>query len=430
MSEHIQTRRARAAQAWQTDHVVLIGAGWPIPVPGGMDQVHPFEPHPDYTWLAGDHSPGAVLAYDPREGWRHFTPDLTEDDRIWEGLADRGGEPISGLRAWLDARANRPKAVLGVAGGPLAGVTSDRTADEVYAERLLHARRVKDNAEIDLIRAACNATARGFTRALAFIEPGVTERDIEIELQAECFRAGGEAMGYHTTVGSGPNASVLHFSPSQRRVQHGEFVLIDAGCKVGGYTADVTRTVVAGKATARQSELWSIVKEALDHGTSQCRPGKEWRELHLECALLMTRGLVSLGILRGDPQGLVERDAHALFFPHGLGHLVGLGVRDASGYLPGRARSDRFGLAFLRMDLPLEAGYVTTVEPGLYFIEPLLRDPRRRERFADCVDWAEVDRWIGIGGVRLEDDILVAESGPVNLTRAVPLGIEPTHPSA
>jgi len=137
----------------------------------------------------------------------------------------------------------------------------------------------------------------------------------------------------------------------------------------------------------------------------------------------MTKGLVSLGILKGDPQSLVERDAHALFFPHGLGHLVGLGVRDASGRLPGREPSTRPGLASLRMDLPLQPGYVTTVEPGLYFIEPLLRDPKRREKYADDVNWDGLGRWLPLGGVRLEDNILVTHAGPVNLTKDIPLTI-------
>lgn len=423
MNEHIRARRARAAEAWQTDHVVLIGSGSPIPVPGGQDQVHHFEPHPDHYWLAGHRAPGAVLAFDPREGWRDYTPDLTEADRVWEGLTQRAGEPISGLKAWLEARANRPKAVLGVTSGPLEGVQTDRTASAVYAERLLHVRRTKDTIEIELVRRACAATARGHAHARAYAQPGVSEREIQIEIEAECFRAGGERMGYHTTVGSGTNAAVLHFSPSSRKVNEGDFVLIDAGCQVEGYVSDVTRTFVVGNASAQQSELWSIVKEALELGSSMCTPGQEWREVHFACALHMTRGLVSLGILRGEAQSLVERDAHALFFPHGLGHLVGLGVRDASGRLPGREPSKRPGLASLRMDLPLLPGSITTVEPGLYFIEPLLCDPKRREKHADDVNWDSLARWLPLGGVRLEDNILVTDAGPVNLTKDIPLTI-------
>lgn len=423
MSNDIEQRRQRVQNALDTDHILLIGAGTHIPVPGGMDRVYPFKPHPDHYWLTGHRTPGGVLAFDPREGWRDFTPDLTEDDHVWEGITQRAGEPISGLGPWLEERSGRPKAILGVAGGPLKGVEGDRTASKKFGEILLHTRRVKDATEIELMKRACNATAAGHARARTFAKPGVTERQIQIELEAECYRHGGEAMGYDAIVGTGTNAAILHFAPSDRKVKEGDFVLIDAGCEIEGYTADVTRTFVVGTPSTQQTEIHAIVREALEYGNSQCKPGKEWRQLHLECAILMTKGLVSLGILKGDAPGLVERDAHALFFPHGLGHLVGMGVRDASGYLPGRERSDRFGLAFLRMDLPLESGYITTVEPGLYFIEPLLTDPARRERFADCVNWEEVDRWMHIGGVRLEDNLLVTEDEPVNLTSQVDLDL-------
>ena len=423
MSDYISKRRRRAEAALATDHIVLIGSGSRIAVPGGMDRIYPFKPHPHHYWLTGHMTPGAVLAYDANEGWRDFTPDLTEDDHVWEGITEREGEPISGLGPWLAARADRPKVVLGVGGGPLEGVRSDAAVEHDFEIQLLHARRPKDSIEVEIMRRACNATAEGFARAREFTKPGVTERAIQIELEAECYRHGGQAMGYDAIVGTGPNSAILHFAPGDRQVGQNEFVLIDAGCEIDGYTADVTRTFVVGTPSTQQTELHSIVKEALEFGNANCVPGKEWRQLHLECAEIMTKGLVSLGVLRGDAAGLVERDVHALFFPHGLGHLVGLGVRDASGYLPGRERSDRFGLAFLRMDLPLEEGYITTVEPGLYFIEPLLRDSARRDRFADAVNWDEVDRWIGIGGVRLEDNMLVTASEPVNLTNHIPLGL-------
>lgn len=425
MCDFIADRRARLEPELSTDHILLISAGHPIPVPGGMDRVFPFRAHPDHYWLTGHRTPGAVLAYDPQSGWRDFTPDVTEDDRVWEGLTSRPGEPISGLMPWLEERQNRPKAVLGAPEPRLQGLNSDRTAVAKYEEAILHARRPKDRAEVESMQKACAATIAGHERARAFAQPGVSEREIQIELEAECYRRGGEAMGYDTIVGVGPNAAVLHFAPGDRKVKEGDFVLIDAGCEVEGYTADITRTIVVGTPSTQQTELHDIVREALEFGTSRCTSGTEWRELHLACAEKMAAGLVSLGILKGEAAGLVEQDAHALFFPHGLGHLVGLGVRDASGYLPGRERSDRFGLAFLRMDLPLQEGYLTTVEPGLYFVEPLLTDPDRRARFAKAVNWDEVDRWLGIGGVRLEDDILVTAEGPRNLTASLSLDISP-----
>lgn len=415
----LDERRRRASDALAlTDEILLIGAGGPVPIPGGMDQVHLFHPHPHHQWLTGRRTPGSVLAFDPLEGrWRDFCPPVTDDDRVWEGRTEAPGEPIGALWPWLAARAGRPVVVLGA---PVAGLTGDLSRAVKLEPRLLDARRPKDGAELSLIGRAIAATASGFEAARSAIaRSGVTEREIEIELQAACFRAGGEGMGYHTTVGSGPNASVLHFSPGPREVGPGEFVLIDAGCHVEGYTADVTRTYVKGPISQRHRDLHAVVLDAERAAIAGCTPGTEWRELHLRTAQRLAEGLVHLRILRGEPVGLVERDAHANFFPHGLGHLVGLGVRDASGLLPGRERSDRFGLAFLRMDLPLRAGLVTTVEPGLYFIEPLLRQQARRDRFADCTDWAEVDRWIGIGGVRIEDDVLVTETGPVNLTAAI-----------
>ncbi len=112
-----------------------------------------------------------------------------------------------------------------------------------------------------------------------------------------------------------------------------------------------------------------------------------------------------------------------LFYPHGLGHMVGLGVRDASGLEPGRARDERPSLRSLRMDLILRAGYVVTVEPGLYFIPAILQDPARRERHRAAVNWDLVDRHLQLGGVRIEDNLLVTEAAPVNLTAAIPTGL-------
>jgi Xaa-Pro aminopeptidase len=127
-----------------------------------------------------------------------------------------------------------------------------------------------------------------------------------------------------------------------------------------------------------------------------------------------------MGVLRGTASSLVDREVHTLFYPHGLGHLVGLGVRDASGTLPGRAKDPRASLQTLRTDLPLAPGYVLTVEPGLYFIPDLLNDPVRRERYRDCVNWDLVDRHQNLGGVRLEDNVLVTEEAPEVLTAGIP----------
>jgi Xaa-Pro aminopeptidase len=133
--------------------------------------------------------------------------------------------------------------------------------------------------------------------------------------------------------------------------------------------------------------------------------------------------LADLGILRGSPASLVESDAHALFFPHGLGHMLGLATHDAGGCLAGRTPSDRFGLKWLRADLPLEEDYVVTIEPGIYFIRALLEDPERRERYRDQVDWARVDGMLDFGGIRIEDDVRVTAAGAEVLSAAIPKSI-------
>ncbi|MBE2216258.1 MAG: aminopeptidase P N-terminal domain-containing protein [Opitutaceae bacterium] len=424
MLESLAARRARVARALPLDReVVLFAAGRPVPLPENTDQVYPFHAHTEYYYLAGLECPGAVLAYDPLEGpergWKSFVPEVTEDERIWEGRQPwpGAGAPLSALEPWLVLRGNRPLVMLGQ---PLAGLPYDVGRTAAIREALLHARRPKDAEETRLLRRAAATTASGYAAILQHIQPGATERALEIELEAAFFRGGATATGYHTIVGTGPNSAVLHFPPSARAARRGEFVLIDAGAQVDRYVCDVTRTYVAGEPSAFQRDLHQVVLTAEERAIARCRPGVEWRDVHRAAAVDLVSGLVAMGVMRGDPESLVARTAHMLFFPHGLGHLVGLGVRDASGMAPGRTRSTEPALRNLRTDLPLEAGYVITVEPGLYFIPPLLCDPARREKFRDAVNWELVDRHLETGGVRIEDNVLITADGHEVLTAAIP----------
>jgi Xaa-Pro aminopeptidase len=213
----------------------------------------------------------------------------------------------------------------------------------------------------------------------------------------------------------------MHFSPSQRKIRRGEFVLVDAGAEVQRYVADVTRTFVAGnKPTEFQRDLLRLVLAAERAAIDRCIPGAEWKDVHLKAASELMAGLVELKLMKGHAESLVEQGAHTLFFPHGLGHLVGLGIRDASGRYPGRPKDESPALSNLRMDVPLAAGYVTTVEPGLYFIPAILRDSKRRQKYRQCVNWHRVDTYVGLGGVRIEDTVLVTDDGPLVLTAAIP----------
>ena len=199
--------------------------------------------------------------------------------------------------------------------------------------------------------------------------------------------------------------------------------VLDAGPQLDRYVIDVTRTYVAGTPSAFQRDLYQVVLNAEVRAIARCRPGAEWKDIHFAAAVDLIGGLVGMGVMRGDPQSLVEQDAHTLFYPHGIGHMLGLGVRDGSGLEPGRTKDPRPCLANLRQDLILRPGYIVTIEPGLYFIPALLNDPARRAKFRDCVNWPLAEKHLGLGGVRIEDNILVTVGEPENLTAAIPKGL-------
>lgn len=418
MSEFLSARRNRVAAALQLgDALLVVGAGDPIPLPEGSDQTYPFRSHSEYFFLSGTECAGGVVAYDPKSGWESFVPAVTEGERVWEGRKQLPGTLLSQLDMWLGARRGRTIAQLGAT---VRGVIAEEAATKRARENLTHARRPKDAHELALIRRAAAATADGYEALREHIRPGVTERALQVELEAEFARSGATRPGYGTIVGMGANSAVLHFAPSERAARAGEFVLVDAGAEIDRYMADVTRTfVVGGVPSPFQKDLFQVVLTAEERAVARCVAGAEWKELHLACAVELTAGLVAMGVMRGAPESLVEQDAHLLFFPHGLGHMVGLGVRDGSGVVPGRTKDARASLKTLRMDLPLAPDYVVTVEPGLYFIPALLNDPLRRARFRDSVNWALVEQHLGLGGVRIEDNVLVTAGAPEVLTAAI-----------
>ncbi|MYJ92538.1 MAG: M24 family metallopeptidase [Chloroflexi bacterium] len=198
-------------------------------------------------------------------------------------------------------------------------------------------------------------------------------------------------------------------------------MLIDAGAEIDGYASDVTRTFpVSAAFSGIQRDLYNVVLAAQQEAIAGAGPGVEYKSLHMQASATIAQGLVDAGILRGSVEDLVASDAHALFFPHGLGHMLGLSTHDCAGYLEGRVPEDRFGLAYLRTDLPLAPGYVVTIEPGVYFVPALLNDPERRERYAEMVDWEVVDGLLDFGGIRIEDDVMITANGCDVMSDALP----------
>ncbi|MEO6992247.1 MAG: aminopeptidase P N-terminal domain-containing protein [Lacunisphaera sp.] len=420
-------RRTRLAKTLHlTDEILIVGAGRRLPKPELSEQMLPFIAHQEYYYLTGmADANGGIVAFDPHDhiggrgdaGWISFVPQVTDSEQMWEGCRQLPGEFLDKFAAWYATRKKRPAILLGA---PVPGVKPDEQLTAATREIFLHSRRLKEPPEIDLMRHCAYKTAAGYAAVQPMLRPGFSERRIQVEIEAEYFRRGATKAGYDTIVGSGPNSALLHAPPSQRAFNEGDFILIDSGAEVDRYVIDVTRTYVAGRPTAFQRDLFQIVAGAQTAAIDRCRPGVEWKDIHLSAATDLVSGLVAMGIMRGAPSSLVEQHAFTLFFPHGIGHMVGLGVRDASGREPGRPKDSRPCFAHLPMDLVLRSSYIVTVEPGLYFIPALLNNPLHREFFHDCVNWSMVDKHLDIGGVRLADTVLVNHGVPEILTRMIP----------
>ena len=486
-AEVLEARRERVARRWElTDEVVLLRAGAPASWQG-TDQFFAFLPHPDVAYLSAVGSPGTTLAYDAAaHTWELFGPRFTPERLVWEQPPVEVGLPLAELDGWLSERSDRTVIELGAGAemaemptaepdasgasaeappaasdagkdsasdiasepGDLTGESEpgesepgdhapgDEPTDETPAARVLRLcaglaleRMVKDASEVDDIRTAAAASAAGFGWVYEHAAPGMTEREIQIGMEAQFYAAGAPRVAYDSIVASGPHGAYLHYvyaaddplRPATRSVEPGDLLLVDAGAQYGGYASDVTRTMVVGaEPTDEQEFLWKLVLSAQQQTIDMCRPGVQWRDVHLAGARILGAGLVEMDLMRGDAAELVATGEVALFFPHGLGHLLGLSVHDASGFPPGHERSSDPQLRYLRTDRGLEPGMVTTVEPGVYFIDALLCDPARREKFSESVVWERVDELRGFGGIRIEDDVLVTDGEPEVLTAAIP----------
>ena len=377
---------------------MLVEAGEEIPVPGRGDRTYPFRAHSEYLYLTDRERPGGVLAFDPGEGWVEFVAPVTAQELLWTGLeGDREGvpegtRPLGELEAFVGAR-------------PVRRLGATPEPDVELRDELIRVRRPKDDVEVERMRVAAEATRAGFAELVPLIEAGRSERELQVALEAAFLRHGGDFLAFETIVAAGDHAAVLHFTPTGRVLRDGELLLVDAGAEFRGYASDVTRTyAVSGTFAPEQALVYETVRRAGEAAIATCRPGVEWREVHRAAALVVADGLLELGVLRGSRESLVESGAVTLFFPHGVGHMVGLGIRDA-GPASDETRDRVPGLPRLRVDIPLAPRHAWTVEPGVYVVPALLASAHGR----DDVVWERVDRLRGFGGVRLEQNVLIGD---------------------
>ncbi len=420
-SEHWARRRRRVMEQVGENGVALLAAA-PERV-RNRDVLYPYRQDSDFTYLTGFPEPRALMVLMPgREDGEYilFCRDRDPERETWdgrragpEGAVDRYGADQAfsidrldelmprllanrervfhtlGRQRWLDASLVRW--MNGLRGQERVGLHAP--GEIIDLDGLVHEMRLrKGDPELDCMRRAMDTSARAHVRAMRECRPGMTEYQLAAELHYE-FNRDGMEPAYGSIVGSGANGCILHYVENADVMRDGDLVLIDAGAECQGYCADITRTFpVNGRFSDAQKAVYEVVLAAQLAAIEQVRPGNHYMRPHEAAVEVLTQGLVDLGMLSGEVAALVEDGAYRPYYMHGTGHWLGMDVHDVGAYKVGGDWR------------PLEPGMVVTVEPGLYLPAGLTGVD---ERFADI-------------GIRIEDDVLVTESGCEVMTAATP----------
>lgn len=278
-------------------------------------------------------------------------------------------------------------------------------------------RQCKTDIEIAEIEDACNAGYYMHTKAMQLVKPGVTEKYIGGQVDGMA-----HSLGMHESFATifTQHGEIMHGNPSFNVLEEGRLALCDAGAENKEfYCSDNTRTMpVSGKFSQRQLEIYSIVEACHDFALTVAKPGVRWYDVHMDVCRLMTDKLKELGLMKGDTEAAVQAGAHAMFMPHGLGHMMGMDVHDMEGLGQQYVGFDEetqpstiFGTASLRCGKRLQEGFVMTDEPGIYFIPALIDEWRAKKMHMDFLNYEMLETYKDFGGIRLEDDILITKDG-------------------
>ena len=287
-------------------------------------------------------------------------------------------------------------------------------------------RSLKIAEEIAEMEAALMVSHRMYLKAMGEIRPGITEQHVVGKMEGVVLEAGCQ-MAFPTILTV--NGQILHNHYHGNIMEENDLLVVDSGAESAmSYASDITRTFpVKGRFTDRQREIYEIVYKAQMAAIGAIKPDVMYKDIHLQTARIIADSLKGIGLMKGDMEQAVAQGAHALFFPHGLGHHIGLDVHDMEdlgedyvGYDETVERSDQFGLAYLRMAKALKPGHVITVEPGIYFIPALIDKWKAEKKFPEFIDYDQVDQYRDFGGIRIEDDVLVTEDGQRVLGTPIP----------
>ncbi len=288
---------------------------------------------------------------------------------------------------------------------------------DTLEDAITHCRVFKTDWELDLMREAGRVNSIAHTEVLKALKPGMYEYELKAVFEYHQIKNGLMQDAYNGIFASGDNSAILHYVENDRKIEDGDLFLIDAGFEYKGYSSDFTRTYPAnGNFTPDQGAVYEAVLEAQKKVIEASEPEVQMEDLHIMAARIMMEGLKEASIVNGSVDDLMENDIFALFFPHGLGHFLGLDTHDVGGYPKGVERIDRPGIKFLRTRRNLQPGMVLTIEPGIYFIPALLKPALEDDKASAFLNKSKLETMFDFGGVRIEDNLIITEDGYENLT--------------
>jgi Xaa-Pro aminopeptidase len=400
----------------------------------------PMSQDSSFLYYFGQHRDGlvGVIDIDNDEEWL-FGDDIDVEDIVWMGytpsVADLAAEvgisktaPMKDLAEMINSqwsllnkhflppyRFDTKIQIMDLLG--IHPSEQKEKASLALIQAVVKMRSTKEAQEIEAIERACDVGYAMHTTAQLLIRPGVTERFIGGQVDGIA-RSLAQGVSFATIFSQ--HGEIMHGNPSDAKLEAGRLALCDAGCELDDYCSDNTRTMpVNGKFSQRQLEIYSIVEACHDYVLEVAKPGVKYMDVHFAVCRLMTERLKELGLMKGDTDAAVAAGAHAMFLPHGLGHMMGMDVHDMEGlgqiYVgfdeETRPNLEQFGTNCLRMGRKLEEGFVLTDEPGIYFIPALIDDWKASGHCKEFINFDKLETYKDFGGIRIEDDILITKDG-------------------
>jgi len=448
-SSNVYSNRRKSLRAELSGGLILFLGNQEVPF-NYLANTYTFRQDSNFSYFFGLDHPDLAGIIDLDEGRDYiFGNDVDLDDIIWMGvqptIKDRAAKagvehtaPLTGLNDTIKNARDKGRKIHFVP--PYRGETIIWLSDLLgiphlelkentslpLIQAIIKMRMKKDLLEIAEIEKAIDVAWLMHTTAMKMARPGVVEREISGTIEGI---ASANCGPVSFPVILSINGQTLHNHHHDNTLAEGRMMVIDTGCETElHYSSDITRTVpVGGKFNARQKGIYEVVLNANLTAIKAVKPGVPFKDIHMLAATEIARGLTNLGIMKGDPAEAAQKGAHTLFFPHGLGHPLGLDVHDLEGmgenligYDEEVQRSKEFGLAFLRFGRKLQEGFVMTIEPGIYFIPELIDIWKAENKLAEFINYDVVETYKDFGGIRIEDDVLVTGDGSCVLGKHIP----------